>query len=578
MCVCMLLALSHLSAALSAAPRPSTYFATTLGGLEPVLAAELSSPEIGASAVSCGRLGVHFEGGPEVGARAVLWSRTALRVMELLERREGVHTQASLYDFARAVRWSEVVASEQQTLSVGAVLSLDRARASGKMRAGDWVCRSCNALVFASKDECYQCGEPRDADTAAAARRRLEGGSGRRAGGGEEGGGGEPLTHTHFSALTVKNAACDALREERGWRPSVDRAEPDVPLHLHVHRGEARLYRVLSGAGSLHRRGYRSGEAVHKAAMKESLAAAMLLHAGYDGTSPLCDPMCGSGTLLVEAALIATRTAPGLLRASPPPLVKWGGGRHAAAWEEAWEEAVAEARAVRRDAAPAPIMANEVHPGALALARRSAAAAGVEALIDFSHGCCSGYVPPHAPSLVVSNPPWGGRLDADGAADSWAVLGEWLKREGREGRAAAHLLSGSRELTRHLRLRASSRTPVEQAGDSLRILRYDLAPRPAPEVRAEGEGRGVSGQTRAAAEAARSTEATPSRPAQQSPQIEQPEQPGEGVPSEQLPSQQLAALKVPELKELLRARSLPLGGVKADLIARLQQRQPQQPQ
>ncbi|EOD24304.1 hypothetical protein EMIHUDRAFT_74188, partial [Emiliania huxleyi CCMP1516] len=404
----MLLALSHLSAALSAAPRPSTYFATTLGGLEPVLAAELSSPEIGASAVSCGRLGVHFEGGPEVGARAVLWSRTALRVMELLERREAVHTQASLYDFARAVRWSEVVASEQQTLSVGA------------------------------------------------------------------GGGGEPLTHTHFSALTVKNAACDALREERGWRPSVDRAEPDVPLHLHVHRGEARLYRVLSGAGSLHRRGYRSGEAVHKAAMKESLAAAMLLHAGYDGTSPLCDPMCGSGTLLVEAALIATRTAPGLLRASPPPLVKWGGGRHAAAWEEAWEEAVAEARAVRRDAAPAPIMANEVHPGALALARRSAAAAGVEALIDFSHGCCSEYVPPHAPSLVVSNPPWGGRLDADGAADSWAVLGEWLKREGREGRAAAHLLSGSRELTRHLRLRASSRTPVEQAGDSLRILRYDL--------------------------------------------------------------------------------------------------------
>jgi putative N6-adenine-specific DNA methylase len=446
----------------------ASYFATTLSGLEHVLARELESPNIGAAGIREGRLGVHFEGTPDVGARAVLWCRSAMRVMELLDQRDDVNTQSELYDMCYDLPWTELLQSESQTLSVSSVLSLDRAMSSGRMRPGDWVCPSCSSLVFASKDECFSCGTHRDADPLAGARRRL--GQQADATGNK---GSEPLTHSFFTALTVKNAACDVLREARGWRPSIDKEDADLPLWLHVHRGDARIYRVLSGSGSMHRRGYREGERVHKAAMKETLAAAMLLHAGYDGrTQSICDPMCGSGTLVIEAALIATNTAPGLLRPRPPPLVRWPGGEYAAAWRRA----VAEAEAARLPFAPRAIMANEIHGGALTLARRGSRAAGVEEHIRFSQGCAGDYTPAEPPNLVISNPPWGLRLDEELAAESWSILGDFLKRECRAPGNEAWLLSGNRELTRHLRLRARSRHPVEQADDSLRIICYDMGP------------------------------------------------------------------------------------------------------
>ena len=101
-----------------------SYFATCVKGLEPVLAAELQGPQVGALAVHEGHLGVHFEGSDAVGARAVLWLRSALRVMELLATDDDVSNQRSLYSLARSVRWEDLLTSEEQTLSVQAVLSL----------------------------------------------------------------------------------------------------------------------------------------------------------------------------------------------------------------------------------------------------------------------------------------------------------------------------------------------------------------------------------------------------------------------------------------------------------------------
>ena len=136
----------------------------------------------------------------------------------------------------------------------------------------------------------------------------------------------DALCHSHFTGLTVKNAIADQIRRRCGARPSVDLDMPLLPLYLHLHRGEAWLYRSLGGhQSSLHKRGYHRGP-IHKAALRENLAAGLLLLAGWDrlvaeadGEHPavLCDPCCGSGTLAVEAALIATRTAPGLLRSAP---------------------------------------------------------------------------------------------------------------------------------------------------------------------------------------------------------------------------------------------------------------------
>jgi putative N6-adenine-specific DNA methylase len=419
------------------------YFASCGGGLEPVLAAELAASQIGATAVEPGRLGVTFAGDAAVGARAVLWSRSALRVMELLGREEEIHTAEHLYDFSRgAAHWSRLFKSADDTVSVQAVLGSQRAREEGRMRPGDWQCGTCGAIVFASKVHCFRCGAPQPTSD-------------------EKRG----LTHSHFSALTVKNAVCDALRDEHGWRPSVDTSDADVPLFLHLHKGSASLYRVLSGSVSRHKRGYRAGETVHAAALRETLAASMLLRAGYDpDTDVLCDPMCGSGTILIEGALMAQNIAPGLLR-PPPALTRWP-DCPAALWSDATEEA----RDVRRLVAPRPILANDVHGGALALAQRGARAAGVAGSLTFSEGPAERFVPRREPTLVATNPPWDGRLG--GGEEAWRELGGFLK--GQCGGSRAWVLSGNKELTQHLRMRASSRLRVDNAGGSIALIEYDV--------------------------------------------------------------------------------------------------------
>ena len=237
------------AAALLAPAAPRQFFATCVGGLEPVLAAELSSAHIGATAIEEGHWGCRFEGDAETGARAVLWLRSALRVMEPLASAEDVYTQRELYNLARdGVDWPAII-TEGQTLGVNAVLAATRSRkAAGGGRPGDWVCTQCGDLVFASKDACFRCGQPRPS------------GEGENA----------PLTHSHFTALTVKNACCDAMRDAAG-APSVDASDADVPLSL-TSTAASPPSTASSGAPSMHKRGYRS--AVHAAALKETLAAA----------------------------------------------------------------------------------------------------------------------------------------------------------------------------------------------------------------------------------------------------------------------------------------------------------------
>ena len=121
------------------------------------------------------------------------------------------------------------------------------------------------------------------------------------------------VSHTHYTSLTVKNAIVDQFRDSCGRRPSVDSENPDLPLIIFLQQDTAGLYRSLSGLGSMHKRGYR--DAMHIAALRETLAAAMIIESGYDPQRHvLCDPMCGSGTIAIEAALRARRIAPGVMR------------------------------------------------------------------------------------------------------------------------------------------------------------------------------------------------------------------------------------------------------------------------
>jgi len=272
---------------------------------------------------------------------------------------------------------------------------------------------------------------------------------------------------TRFPVLVVKDAIVDQFRKHGSRRPDVDKLRPDLPVKLVLARDEAILYRDLGGA-SLHKRGYR--EIQHKSPLNEALAAGVLLLAEWDRQSPLCDPMCGSGTLLIEAALLAMDRAPGLGRAFA--FERWR-DLDLQAWNPLFADA--ERRAEEGSARARPVLSgNDRHEGALAIAHASARAAGVAAQIRFAQGDAAAFVPPAPPAVVVSNPPWGERLQPDDEqlTASWRALGSFLHARCRG--AQAFILCGNAELTRHLGLRSSRKWPVWNGPIECRLLRYEI--------------------------------------------------------------------------------------------------------
>ena len=242
------------------------------------------------------------------------------------------------------------------------------------------------------------------------------------------------LAHTGFAALKTKDGIVDALRDKLGARPDVNVEDPDVPLVLHLEGTQAHLYLDLAGA-PLHRRGYRV--AMTDAPLKENLAAAMLALGGVDPAAPFLDPMAGSGTLAIEQALRARNIAPGLKRRFA--FERWPSQAHAADWQRLRSEA--EAAVLPR--APAPIVARDVAIPAIAAARRNAETAGVAADIHLEAGDVRGLRPSHPTGTLVTNPPYGQRLE--GQTTVYEALSDTLQRF-----AAWRLvlLSGSPQLSR----------------------------------------------------------------------------------------------------------------------------------
>jgi putative N6-adenine-specific DNA methylase len=222
------------------------------------------------------------------------------------------------------------------------------------------------------------------------------------------------LTHTHFTALKAKDALCDRLRDCYGSRPDVDTDQPAVRIAVHVGPKRGKVALDLVGT-SLHQRGYRVRQT--EAPMKETLAAAMVLSSGWDRAMPLVDPMCGSGTLLIEAASIAMRRAPGIdLR---PAALEWR--PVSALARKAWSRLQREAREVARATCPAVILGGDVDPRAIEAARVNADKAGLGDQIDLR--CCDlAALPfPQGPGVVVTNAPYGARIGG-AAAETGAIL------------------------------------------------------------------------------------------------------------------------------------------------------------
>jgi putative N6-adenine-specific DNA methylase len=268
--------------------------------------------------------------------------------------------------------------------------------------------------------------------------------------------------NTAFAALKVKDAVVDRLRARRGARPDVDRSDPDVRIHVHLGGGRAEIALDSTGEPLAHR-GYRPRGG--PAPLAETLAAGVLLLAGYDGARPLLDPMAGTGTIAIEAALIATRSAPGLRRRFA--CERWGVGRPSVI-----ASCRDEARAARV-AARTTIVAADCDPRAVAAARRNAREAGVGEEVRVELRDARQLLPPGEGALIVTNPPYGERLgDAAELSSLYRELGDALKRRATGG--TAWLLVGNPELVKAVGLRPARRIVLFNGPIECRLLRFDL--------------------------------------------------------------------------------------------------------
>ncbi len=277
-----------------------------------------------------------------------------------------------------------------------------------------------------------------------------------------------PFKNRNFAALRVKDAVADRIRDKCGIRPDVDRRAPDVPIRLVGRGDDAHLFRDLAG-DSLHRRGYRPVQV--KSPLPEATAAGLLLMTGWEGRSPLLDPMCGSGTFVLEAAALLADRASGSSRS-------FAGERFPDAdpvvWAALREEA---ADRLRSATGEVRLLGSDHHPGAIGIAREAARNAGLSRFVQFGVADVATFDPPFQPGLVVTNPPWGGRLgEGEELVKTWRDLGGCLRKC---AGASAWVLSGAPELTRHLGLRASERHPLTLGPFDVRWLRYAIRERTA---------------------------------------------------------------------------------------------------
>ena len=260
----------------------------------------------------------------------------------------------------------------------------------------------------------------------------------------------DEIRNSQYGALKVKDAIVDSFTRKNLPRPNVDRESPDLRINVWLNKETAHISLDLSGEG-LHLRGYRDGTGM--APIKENLAAAIVMRSGWVPGTPLLDPMCGSGTLLIEAAMLATDRAPGLHRG------RWGFGGWAQHDDAIWKEVKAEAQTRARQGLAAyesRFYGSDVDVRVIERARRNARRAGIGELIDFDVkdvAQLNNPLPKGPYGTVISNPPYGERLESEPALIALhSLLGRIMKSQ--FGGWNLSVFSASPELLSCLQLRA----------------------------------------------------------------------------------------------------------------------------
>lgn len=269
-----------------------------------------------------------------------------------------------------------------------------------------------------------------------------------------------PLKSLEFATLRIKDAVCDRFRDRLGRRPDVDRARPDVRIHAFLEGTRATLYLDTSGE-PLFKRGWRSGAG--EAPLRENLAAGIVMLSGWRPGEPLLDPMCGAGTLLVEAAAMARARAPGAKRA-------FGFEKLLVFDAPAWTNVKGESRP---SASHLELFGSDSDPQAIASARRNLASAGVERWVKLEQADVLERAAPAPAGVMIANPPYGERMgDADELARFYPKLGDALKQRFAGWRC--YFFTADLRLPKLIRLEPSRRTPLWNGALECRLYRFDI--------------------------------------------------------------------------------------------------------
>lgn len=264
-----------------------------------------------------------------------------------------------------------------------------------------------------------------------------------------------------YAALLAKDAVCDRFREKFDERPSVNKDNPDIQFNIHIFNNNAALYLDASGE-SLHKRGYRVSS--HPAQISEVVAAAMVKLSGWKHDCDLIDPMCGSGTILIEAAMSALNIPAGFYRE------KYGFFNWKNFDRKLWEKIVNEADI--KDDVPINFYGSDISTRFIGMAKANVQEARLSDFVRLQRCAMSESAPKRTPAYLIFNPPYGERLDMEDIEDFYKQIGNSLKQK--FAGCTAFLISSNMEAVKRIGLHPSKKTTLYNGALECKFLRYNL--------------------------------------------------------------------------------------------------------
>ena len=277
---------------------------------------------------------------------------------------------------------------------------------------------------------------------------------------------GEIFTHSYYAALKTKDAIVDRFRKMFGQRPSIDTESADYKFNLHIADNHVTLLMNSSG-DSLHKRGYR--QAVGIAPLNEVLAAGMIKLSGWKCDTHFFDPMCGSGTILIEAAMLANNIPAQYYREGRFAFKRWK-EFNLGDWKSVVEQ---ENRKIGQGDFDFEIWGNDIDYSVLEQAEKNLQFAKLHKDVILHHGSFEDQEPPEGPCMIITNPPYGERIKIDDLNAMYQRLGDTFKRLYGEGREV-WLISSDFDAIKHIGLKPSRKIPLLNGSLDCRFLKFEL--------------------------------------------------------------------------------------------------------